>query len=58
MLVRADGSQLAEISKLIDAGKIRVHAEGMFPLARARDAFQRALDGRMRGKIALNVVNI
>ena len=58
MLVRADGSQLAEISKLIDAGKIRVYAEGMFPLARARDAFQRALDGRMRGKIALNVVNI
>ena len=56
MLVKADGSQLAEISKLIDAGKIRVYAEGAYPFAQAREAFQRALDGRMRGKIALSVV--
>lgn len=57
MLVRADGSQLAEISKLIDAGKIRVYAEDAFPFARAREAFRRALNGRMRGKIPLSVLS-
>jgi NADPH:quinone reductase-like Zn-dependent oxidoreductase len=55
MLVQADGAQLAEISRLIDAGELRVFAEGAFPLARAREAYARALQGKMRGKIALSV---
>lgn len=56
MLVRSDGSQLAQIARLIDAGEIEVHAEGIFPLAQAREAYARAIKGKMRGKIALNVV--
>jgi NADPH:quinone reductase-like Zn-dependent oxidoreductase len=56
MLMQANGSQLAEISKLIDAGDLRVYAEAAFPLVQARDAYERARQGRMRGKIALNLV--
>ncbi len=55
MLVQANGSQLAEISGLIDGNVLRVYAEGAFPLDRARDAYERARRGRMRGKIALSV---
>ncbi|MGC9942107.1 MAG: NADP-dependent oxidoreductase [Verrucomicrobiota bacterium] len=56
MLVQANGSQLARISELIDGGVLRVYSEGVFPLDRARDAYERARRGRMRGKIALSVV--
>jgi NADPH:quinone reductase-like Zn-dependent oxidoreductase len=56
MLVQANGPQLSEIGRLIDAGKLRVYAEGAFPLMRAREAYERARQGKMRGKIALSVV--
>ena len=56
LLVRADGSQLRQIAKLIDAGELRVIVEGIFPLARARTAYERAQQGKIRGKIALRVV--
>jgi NADPH:quinone reductase-like Zn-dependent oxidoreductase len=55
MLVKSDGAQLAKISNLIDSGEIRVFSGGAFPLAQARDAYERALKGKMRGKIALSV---
>ncbi len=54
MLVRADGVELGQIAKLIDAGELRVFIERTFPLAQAREAYQRAQQGKMRGKIALN----
>ncbi len=57
MLVRADGSQLAEISKLIDVGNLRVYAEGAFPFTQAREAYARAQQGKMRGKIALSLAD-
>jgi len=56
LLVRADGSQLKQIAKLIDAGELRVFVETVFPLARAREAYVRAQQGKMRGKIALRVL--
>ena len=34
----AAGLELAEISELIDAGKIRVYAEDVFPLANTPEA--------------------
>jgi NADPH:quinone reductase-like Zn-dependent oxidoreductase len=55
MLVRADGSQLAEIGKLIDAGELRVFLEQSFPIAESRASYARAQQGKMRGKIALRV---
>lgn len=55
MLVRADGSQLAEIADLIDAGKLRVFLEKVYPLPKAQEAYAHAKQGGMRGKIALRV---
>lgn len=56
MLVRADGSQLARLGNMIDAGELRVFLEAVYPLDAARDAYTRAQQGGTRGKIALTVV--
>jgi len=55
MLVQADGTELTEISRLIDAGELRVFIENTFPLANAQEAYARAQKGKMRGKIVLSV---
>lgn len=55
MIVRADGTQLAEIGKMIDSGELRVFVEATYPLAEAKDAYARAERGKMRGKIALSL---
>ena len=55
MLVEANGSQLADIANLIDAGDLRVFVEDVFPLARTQEAYARAQHGKMRGKIVLRV---
>lgn len=57
MLVRADGKQLAEIGALIDAGELRVFVEAVYPLENAKEAYARAERGKMRGKIALSIVD-
>jgi NADPH:quinone reductase-like Zn-dependent oxidoreductase len=57
MLVRADGRQLAEIGKMIDAGELRVFLEAEYRLEDAREAYARAERGKMRGKIALSVID-
>ncbi len=57
MLVRADGKQLADIGRMIDAGELRVFLEAVYPLESAREAFARAEQGKMHGKIALSVVD-
>jgi NADPH:quinone reductase-like Zn-dependent oxidoreductase len=55
MLVQADGLQLSDIANLIDAGDLCVFVEALFPLAEAREAYARAEQGKMRGKIVLRV---
>ncbi len=57
MLVEASAAQLREIAELIDAGKLRVFVEDVFPLTKAREAYVRAGKGNMQGKIALRVAN-
>jgi NADPH:quinone reductase-like Zn-dependent oxidoreductase len=37
--------RLAEIARLIDAGQIRVLLQEVFPLAQARQAYERAQGG-------------
>lgn len=54
-IVRADGSQLARVGEMIDAGQLRVFLEAVYPLDAARDAYARAQQGGMRGKVALTV---
>jgi NADPH:quinone reductase-like Zn-dependent oxidoreductase len=55
MLVEANGSQLVEIAKLIDAGVLRVFLAEVFPLSEAAEAYARARQASMRGKMALQV---
>jgi NADPH:quinone reductase-like Zn-dependent oxidoreductase len=56
MLVQADGSQLAQISRMIDAGHLRVQLDNTFPLTQVREAYARAQQGGLRGKITLAVM--
>ena len=56
MIVRADGSQLAQIAGMIDAGELRVFVGQIFELAAAREAYARAGQGGRRGKVALRVI--
>lgn len=53
--VRPDAADLAELARLADAGKLRVHVEHALPLAEAAEAFRLSKSGRIRGKIVLEV---
>ncbi len=55
MLVEANGAQLRQVSHLLDTGELRVFVAGEYPLAAAPSAYERARQGRLRGKIALRV---
>lgn len=56
MIVRADGSQLAQIARMIEAGELRVFMGQTFDLTEAREAYARADHGGIRGKIVLRVI--
>jgi NADPH:quinone reductase-like Zn-dependent oxidoreductase len=51
--VRPDGAQLAEISRLVDAGKVKTAIARVFPLAEAGQAHDLIKTGHTRGKIVL-----
>lgn len=53
--VRSNGAQLAELSRLLDDGTIRVAIDSIFPLSDARKAHERAALGHIQGKIVLAV---
>ncbi len=48
-------AQLTEIARLIDAGALRPIVAAVFWLAQAREAYARAQQGHLRGKIVLRV---
>lgn len=50
-----DGAHLAEIGKLIDAGKVKVRVGVTFPLAEAKQAQEQAASGHTRGKVVLTI---
>lgn len=54
-IVKPDREQLEEMAELIDAGSLKVIVANVFPLARAREAFELGLQGHNRGKIVLQV---
>jgi D-arabinose 1-dehydrogenase-like Zn-dependent alcohol dehydrogenase len=54
-IVKPSRQQLTTIQELIDHGVIRPVVSAVFPLARAREAFERGLAGHMRGKLVLSV---
>ena len=55
--VRSSGAQLARLANLLDAGVIRVAIDSVFPLAQAQMAHERAVQGRLQGKIVLSVMD-
>ena len=55
-LVRPEASQLAEITTLIDAGKVKPNVDAVFPLAEAGKAQALGEQGHTRGKIVLQIV--
>jgi len=56
-LVQPSRVQLNQISQLIDSGKVRPIVEAIYPLAQAREAYERGLLGHNRGKLVLQVTN-
>ncbi|MFG1665264.1 NADP-dependent oxidoreductase [Streptomyces sp. Y7] len=53
--VRSNGTQLAELGRLLDTGALRVAIDSTFTLADARAAHERAAQGHIQGKIVLTV---
>jgi NADPH:quinone reductase-like Zn-dependent oxidoreductase len=54
--VQANVEELNELAKLVDAGKLKVIIEKVYPLAEARAAQESNATGHTRGKIVLRVV--
>jgi NADPH:quinone reductase-like Zn-dependent oxidoreductase len=54
-LVAPNAAQLAEIASLIDAGKVKVHVDAVFPLAEAAKAHELSQTNHVQGKIVLSV---
>src|SRR5512135_474104 len=56
-VVEPNGHQLVELAKLADNGSLRPVIDEVFPLANARQAFERSLSAHAVGKIVLRVVD-
>jgi NADPH:quinone reductase-like Zn-dependent oxidoreductase len=54
-IVEPNRDQLEEMASLIDHGLLKVIVASVFPLARARQAFELGLEGHNRGKVVLEV---
>jgi NADPH:quinone reductase-like Zn-dependent oxidoreductase len=55
LFMRADGSQLAQIARLIDAGAIRPVVDRVFPFAQTAEALAYVETGRAKGKVVISV---
>lgn len=53
--VRPDGGQLAEISKLLQTGKIRPVIDKVFPFDQAKEALAYLEQGRAKGKVVVQL---
>ena len=54
-IVEPDRTQLEEIGRLIDTGRLRVFVDTVLPIEQARQAFEQGLKGHSRGKIVLRI---
>ncbi len=57
LFMRADGAQLAQIAKLIDAGAIRPVVDRVFPFAQTAQALAYVETGRAKGKVVVKVAD-
>ena len=53
LFMRAEGQQLAEIAKLIDAGAIRPVVDKVFPFVQTAEALAYVETGRAKGKVVI-----
>jgi NADPH:quinone reductase-like Zn-dependent oxidoreductase len=53
--MRAEGNQLREITKLIEAGIIKPVVDKVFPFEQTNDALAYVETGRSRGKVVIKV---
>jgi alcohol dehydrogenase len=53
--MRADGGQLAQIARLIDAGKIRPVVDKVFPFDQTEKALAYVETGRAKGKVVVSL---
>jgi len=56
VFIQPDVAVLAELAKLVDAGKLHTHLDEVLPLSEARRAQVLSQGGHVRGKIVLKVV--
>ncbi|WP_395751383.1 NADP-dependent oxidoreductase [Prosthecobacter sp.] len=56
LLVRADGAQLAEIGRRLDARELHVHIAGTCPLEHVHHAWLAATSGARHGKTVLRII--
>ncbi|GLS88926.1 NADPH:quinone oxidoreductase [Cypionkella aquatica] len=57
LFMRADGAQLTQIAKLIDAGVIRPVVDKVFPFAQTAEALAYVETGRAKGKVVVKVAD-
>jgi NADPH:quinone reductase-like Zn-dependent oxidoreductase len=55
ILVEPNRGELVEIARLIDSGEVKPVVDGVFPLSRAREAYERGLSGHGRGKTVITL---
>lgn len=55
LFMRADGAQLREITRLIDAGVIKPVLDRVFPFAQVNEALAYVETGRAKGKVVITV---
>jgi NADPH:quinone reductase-like Zn-dependent oxidoreductase len=55
LFMRADGAQLAQITRLIDAGAIRPVVDKVFPFSQTAEALAYVETGRAKGKVAITL---
>lgn len=55
IMVHTQGEQMAELTRLFDAGSLKVHVDAVFPLREAGQAHKLSEGGHVRGKIVLDV---
>jgi NADPH:quinone reductase-like Zn-dependent oxidoreductase len=57
LFMKADGAQLGELGKLIDAGVIRPVVDKVFPFAQAPEALRYVETGRAKGKVVIRIAD-
>jgi alcohol dehydrogenase len=53
--MKADGNQLQQITRLVEAGAIRPVIDKVYPFAETNDAIAHVVSGRAKGKVVIKL---